>query len=158
MPRSLATIEWVIERTREVAALVARARVRFVGPAVARAPEQLEAAFAGGTELRFRDDGLSAHDLAEASLSTLGPAAGLPRAGDPLEPLYNRPAQAEARVRLADLRGLLPRKPVEATHHRSDVQGPITFTPTTVNGAPRFDLSGIATGAVFHNQSDPNGI
>ena len=113
------TIEWVIERTREVALLVPRFPVRFIGPAVSRSPELLEAAFPGSTLARFRDDGLSALDLAEASLAPRGPAAGLPRPGEPLEPLYIRPAQAEARVR-----------------HRVSGLVPVTIRPFTLADIP----------------------
>jgi ribosomal-protein-alanine acetyltransferase/tRNA threonylcarbamoyl adenosine modification protein YeaZ len=92
-------VELVIERTHEALALVPRSRVRFVGPAVPREREALERAFPAGTQPGFREDGLSALDLAEAARSGLGPAAGLPRAAGLLEPLYVRPAQAEERVR-----------------------------------------------------------
>jgi len=46
-----------------------------------------------------RHGGLSALDLARAARSAAGPAAGLPAAGEAPQPLYVRPAQAEARVR-----------------------------------------------------------
>ena len=113
------TVDFVIERTREVVALVPKLKVLFVGPAVTRAPELLEAAFPGSTQPRVREAGLSAIDLGEASRSLLGPAAGLPRVGEPLEPLYIRPAQAEARVR-----------------HRVSGLTPITVRPFTLEDIP----------------------
>lgn len=113
------TVDFVIERTREVVALVPKLKVLFVGPSVTRAPELLEAAFPGSTQPRVREAGLSAIDLGEASRSVLGPAAGLPRAGEQLEPLYIRPAQAEARVR-----------------HRVSGLTPITVRPFTLEDIP----------------------
>ena len=95
------TLDLVVDRTREALALLPRAKVRFIGPAVPRSRERLEAEFPGSTESGFREDGLSALDLATAACSPLGPAAGLPAAGASLEPLYVRPAQAEERVRHA---------------------------------------------------------
>jgi tRNA threonylcarbamoyl adenosine modification protein YeaZ/ribosomal-protein-alanine acetyltransferase len=74
--------------------LLGRALVRFIGPGAAR-----EAAYRGSAQPVFRGEGLSAADLAAAALSEAGPAAGLPRAGEELTPLYVRGAQAEERVR-----------------------------------------------------------
>jgi len=108
----------VVERTREVLALVPGARPRFVGPGVAREKAALEAAFPGATEPEWRARGLSAHDLAAAAGSRLGPSAGLPPSGR-LEPLYVRPAQAEERVR-----------------HRVSARTPITLRPFLVGDIP----------------------
>ncbi len=71
-----------------------------------------------------------------------------------------RQLEKEARTRLADLRALLTRKPAEARRTvEALIKGPITFSPSTVDGAPRFELLGaVSTGAVFHKQSDPDGI
>jgi tRNA threonylcarbamoyladenosine biosynthesis protein TsaB len=66
----------VVERTREVLALVPGARPRFVGPGVAREKAALEAAFPGATEPEWRAGGLSAHDLASAAGSRLGTVGG----------------------------------------------------------------------------------
>jgi hypothetical protein len=67
--------------------------------------------------------------------------------------------EKEARTRLADLRGLFTRTPAQARRTLEAMfKGPITFTPTMVEGAPRFDLSGVATTTMFHKQGDPNGI
>lgn len=75
------------------------AEVRCVGPGAARERESLEAHFPGSTAPAWRFDGLSAHDLAAAALSTAGPKAGLPEPGSEPRPLYVRSAQAEERVR-----------------------------------------------------------
>lgn len=75
--------------------------VRFVGPGARREQEHLERAYPGSTEPAIRFDGLSAADLAAASLSARGPAAGLPGPDDAPSPCYVRPAQAEERVRHA---------------------------------------------------------
>jgi tRNA threonylcarbamoyl adenosine modification protein YeaZ/ribosomal-protein-alanine acetyltransferase len=75
--------------------------LRFVGPGAARERETLEAAWPGSTSPEWRFEGLSAHDLAVAAARARGPAAGLPRTGSPLRPLYVRSAQAEERVRHA---------------------------------------------------------
>ena len=93
------TLDLVLARTREALPLVPRAKVRFIGPAVPRSREVLEAAFQGSTDPGFREDGLSALDLAAAVHAVPGSApVGL--AGNPaLEPMYVRPAQAEERVR-----------------------------------------------------------
>lgn len=89
----------VADRVREAHRLIPTSLVRFIGPGVPRERAALEQAFAGSTEPAVRHEGLSALDLALAASSGLGPAAGLPGRGDPLEPLYVRPAQAEERVR-----------------------------------------------------------
>jgi ribosomal-protein-alanine acetyltransferase/tRNA threonylcarbamoyl adenosine modification protein YeaZ len=73
--------------------------VRFVGPAVTREREVLEAFRPASTEVVFRHDALSAEDLIVAMHSGRGPRAGLPVKGEPLRPSYVRPAQAEHRVR-----------------------------------------------------------
>jgi tRNA threonylcarbamoyl adenosine modification protein YeaZ/ribosomal-protein-alanine acetyltransferase len=73
--------------------------VRCVGPGAGRWRADLEDAFPGCTEKGWRFDGLSASDLADAALSTAGPAAGLPTRGEQPQPLYVRSAQAEERVR-----------------------------------------------------------
>jgi tRNA threonylcarbamoyl adenosine modification protein YeaZ/ribosomal-protein-alanine acetyltransferase len=112
-------VERVTERTHEALALVPRSKLRFVGPAVPRVREALESAFPGSTEPGFREDGLSALDLVTAARSSLGPAAGLPPANGPLEPLYVRPAQAEERVR-----------------HRVSGRVPIRLRPFTVADVP----------------------
>jgi ribosomal-protein-alanine N-acetyltransferase len=84
---------------REARAISGATRVRCVGPGVARWRDELERAFPGATAEPHRFEGLSAHDLADAALATAGPAAGLPAAGEPPEPLYVRSAQAEELVR-----------------------------------------------------------
>jgi ribosomal-protein-alanine acetyltransferase/tRNA threonylcarbamoyl adenosine modification protein YeaZ len=73
--------------------------VMLIGPGVPRWRETLEAKFPGATEAGWRFDGLSAADLAEAALSEIGPAGGLPAPGEDPSPLYVRSAQAEERVR-----------------------------------------------------------
>src|SRR5207249_8577942 len=79
----------------------------------------LEWAFRGSTQPGFREDGLSALDLVMAARSAFGPAAGLPPANGPLEPLYVRPAQAEERVR-----------------HRVSGRVPIVLRPFTLADIP----------------------
>jgi ribosomal-protein-alanine N-acetyltransferase len=79
----------------------------------------LDAAFPGSTEPAWRAGGLSAHDLAAAAGSGLGPSAGLPGASGRLEPLYVRPAQAEERVR-----------------HRVSAKTPIVLRPFLVDDIP----------------------
>lgn len=70
-----------------------------------------------------------------------------------------RTLEQEARSRLADLRGLLTRRPAEARRTLEALfKGPVTFTPATVEGAPRFELSGVVNAGLFHKLSDPNGI
>jgi len=91
--------ERVVAYVNELLAFAGAGGVRFVGPAVAREREALERAIPGSTALRWREEGLSARDLARAARSERGPAAGLPARGGPLEPLYVRSAQAEERVR-----------------------------------------------------------
>lgn len=91
--------ERVVAYVNELLAFAGAGGVRFVGPAVAREREALERAIPGSTALRWREEGLSARDLARAARSERGPSAGLPPKGGPLEPLYVRSAQAEERVR-----------------------------------------------------------
>jgi hypothetical protein len=58
------------------------------------------------------------------------------------------------------MRAMLTRNPAEARRlMESLLKGPVRFEPSTdEHGSPRFLLSGtIATGALFHNLSDPNG-
>jgi len=73
--------------------------VLLIGPGVPRWREALEVEFPGATASGWRFEGLSAADLAEAALSDIGPAGGLPAPGDEPTPLYVRSAQAEERVR-----------------------------------------------------------
>ena len=89
----------VLAQVEEALPLVGASGVKFVGPAVPRERDALERAHPGSTALEWRHEGLSARDLARAARSERGPAAGLPPAGGPLEPLYVRSAQAEERVR-----------------------------------------------------------
>ena len=91
--------ERILAHVDEALPLTGASGVRFVGPAVPRERDALERAHPGSTALLFRHEGLSARDLARAARSRRGPAAGLPPAGGPLEPLYVRSAQAEERVR-----------------------------------------------------------
>jgi ribosomal-protein-alanine acetyltransferase/tRNA threonylcarbamoyl adenosine modification protein YeaZ len=101
-PATLAAVE-------EARALLPRnARVRFLGPGAAREREALEGALPGSTAEPWREDGLSALDLALAVRTPLGPAAGLPAEGEEPRPLYVRSAQAEERVRRAALAGQAP--------------------------------------------------
>ena len=88
--------------------------VMLVGPGVPRWREALEAEFPGATASGWRFEGLSAGDLADAALSGLGPAAGLPAPGEEATPLYVRSAQAEERVR-----------------HRVSAAEPVTLRPMT---------------------------
>ncbi len=89
----------VLAGVEEALPLTGTSTVRFVGPGVPRDRDALERAHPGSTSLAWRHEGLSARDLAAAARSGRGPAAGLPLAGGPLEPLYVRSAQAEERVR-----------------------------------------------------------
>lgn len=90
----------MFEDVEQMASLLGRnVAVRFIGPAVAREREALEAFRGGSTEGAFREDALSAEDLVTAVRSGRGRAAGLPDAGERLQPCYVRPAQAEERVR-----------------------------------------------------------
>ena len=58
----------LIEDVREARALLPGAAVRFVGPGAARERAALEAAFPGSTRPEWREDGLSAVDLARLAL------------------------------------------------------------------------------------------
>lgn len=91
----------LLAATAEAARAAGGVRVSFIGPGVAREREALEAAWPGSTAAAFRDEGLSAHDLARAARAGAGPLAGLPEPGAELTPLYVRSAQAEERVRHA---------------------------------------------------------
>ena len=117
----------VIESVREALAILPGASIRFVGPGAAREREALEAAFPGSTRPAWREEGLSAVDLAARVRQRRGAPVSVPpdeSAGAAAEaaerpatltPLYVRAAQAEERVRrrvLAahppTLRALLP--------------------------------------------------
>jgi tRNA threonylcarbamoyladenosine biosynthesis protein TsaB len=91
-------VEHVIERAREALSVLPRSNVRFLGPGAAREREALEKALPGSTT-PFRDQGLSAEDLARAAAGSGGAAAGLTPLGTQPEALYVRPAQAEELVR-----------------------------------------------------------
>ena len=97
-PRVLAMDEAItaIAEARRAAGLSA---VTLVGPGVPRWRDALEHAFPGSTASGWRFEGLSAADLAQAALSELGPAGGLPAPAEHVTPLYVRSAQAEERVR-----------------------------------------------------------
>jgi ribosomal-protein-alanine N-acetyltransferase len=92
-------LEPILEQARELQVASGLSDVRFLGPGAARERAGLEAEFPGSTAGEWRHDGLAAEDLARAAALGLGPAAGLPAPGAPLEPLYVRSAQAEERVR-----------------------------------------------------------
>ena len=68
----------------------------------------------------------------------------------------------EGRKRLADLQGLFRANPEEGRRVLESVlDGPLTFTPTTLaDGARRYLITGKALGAkaLFTTASDPNGI
>lgn len=87
-----------IEGAREARAVLPGADVRFVGPGAARERAGLEAVFPGSTQPGWREEGLSALDLAKRA-----------RANGELPPLYVRPAQAEERVRHRALAAHPPR-------------------------------------------------
>jgi ribosomal-protein-alanine acetyltransferase/tRNA threonylcarbamoyl adenosine modification protein YeaZ len=110
-----ATIE-AIHEARRAAGLV---QVACVGPGVPRWREELERAFPRSTAGAWRHEGLKAADLADAALSALGPASGLPGEGEMAEPLYVRSAQAEERVR-----------------HRASAAVPITLRPMRPEDVP----------------------
>lgn len=117
---SLASAVSAIKELRRAAALPG---VTLVGPGVPRWREALEAEFPGATASGWRFEGLAAGDLADAALSGLGPASGMPAPGEELNPLYVRSAQAEERVR-----------------HRVSAAEPITLRPMTPE-----DIDAIAT-------------
>jgi ribosomal-protein-alanine N-acetyltransferase len=89
----------ILDAVAECRGVLGRPAVRFVGPGAAREAEVLEHAYPGSTEPRFREEGLSAADLAAAALARGGPAEGLLALDDEPAPLYVRGAQAEERVR-----------------------------------------------------------
>lgn len=99
MAPEVAVPDLIVRRVAEARAALDDVAVRFVGPGVERDRAVLEFAFPGSTAAEWRAAGLSAVDLAQAALSSRGPAAGLPAAGAVPHPLYVRPAQAEERVR-----------------------------------------------------------
>ena len=104
-PARIVAAPRVIDRDGAIAALhearraAGVAQVSCIGPAVPRWSEALEQAFPRSTAGGWRHDGLRAIDLADAALSALGPASGLPAPSEAPEPLYVRSAQAEERVR-----------------------------------------------------------
>jgi ribosomal-protein-alanine N-acetyltransferase len=89
----------LLEAVAEAKPLLDGAPVRFIGPGAARERALLEQAHPDSTSPEMRFEGLSAVDLADASLSDAGPRAGLPPADATPHPLYVRAAQAEERVR-----------------------------------------------------------
>jgi ribosomal-protein-alanine acetyltransferase/tRNA threonylcarbamoyl adenosine modification protein YeaZ len=97
-PRVLKLDETIaaITETRRAAGLPT---VLLAGPGVPRWREPLEHAVPGSTGSGWRFEGLSAADLADAALSEIGPAGGLPGPAEDVTPLYVRSAQAEERVR-----------------------------------------------------------
>ena len=101
----VAPLAELLAALREALAVAEVKVVHFVGPGAGREQEHLERAYPGSTEPAFRLDGLSALDLAAASLSAGGPRAGLPGLHDAPSPCYVRPAQAEERVRHAATAG-----------------------------------------------------
>lgn len=93
------TIAETLDAVAEARGALGPSVVRFVGPGVARERVLLEQAWPGSTSPAWREEGLSALDLAHAARSRRGVAAGLPAPGAPLQPLYVRPPQAEEKVR-----------------------------------------------------------
>jgi tRNA threonylcarbamoyladenosine biosynthesis protein TsaB len=117
-PRVLALDETIvaIAEARRAAAL---SMVVLVGPGVVRWRDTLEQALPGSTASEWRFEGLSAADLADAALSDLGPAGGLPAPAERMTPLYVRSAQAEERVR-----------------HRVSAAHPIRLRPMSADDVP----------------------
>jgi tRNA threonylcarbamoyl adenosine modification protein YeaZ/ribosomal-protein-alanine acetyltransferase len=101
-------IEDTLAGTREALALLPSASVRFVGPGAARERVVLEAAFPGSTQPAWREDGLSALDLAAVARARRGAPEDRER-GSALSPLYVRAAQAEEKVRRRVLAAHPPR-------------------------------------------------
>ena len=97
-PRVL-DLEAAVEAIREARRAVSVPGLACVGPGVPRWRDALEAELPGATRSEWRFDGLSAADLADAALSSSGPAGGLPARGEETVPLYVRSAQGEERVR-----------------------------------------------------------
>lgn len=95
----------ILAAVAEAFAVARVKQVRFVGPGTLREREPLERAHPGSTEPEFRFGGLSAIDLAAASVCALGAMAGVPDVRDRPTPCYVRPAQAEERVRHAAVAG-----------------------------------------------------
>ena len=101
-------IDSTLEGAREALALLPAAAIRFVGPGAARERVALEAAFPGSTHPAWREDGLSALDLAAVARARRGaPDEGVRPAS--LAPLYVRSAQAEEKVRHRALAANPPR-------------------------------------------------
>jgi tRNA threonylcarbamoyl adenosine modification protein YeaZ/ribosomal-protein-alanine acetyltransferase len=113
----------LIEDVREAGAVLPGAAVRFVGPGAARERAALEAAFPGSTQTAWREDGLSALDLARLALqrrvarisvpadepgaARVGVAAGA--AGARPSPARDGPATPDDRERPASLTPLYVR-------------------------------------------------
>ncbi len=95
----VATVAEMIPPVEEALAVSGAKAVRVVGPGVQRERDALARAWPGCSEPAWRNERLSALDLAEAALCARGPAAGLPVPGATPAPLYVRSAQAEERVR-----------------------------------------------------------
>ncbi len=112
-------VDQVLLDVDEALALIPGATVWFVGPGAKRERETLERRHPGSTVHEWRHDGLSARDLARAARSQAGPAAGLPRPGEPPVPLYVRSAQAEERVR-----------------HRASARHPVSLRLLTAGDVP----------------------
>jgi ribosomal-protein-alanine N-acetyltransferase len=95
----------ILAAVAEAFAVAGVKSVRFVGPGALRELEHLERAYPGSTQPEVRFEGLSAIDLAAASLCTFGASAGVPGPHDTPTACYVRPAQAEERVRHAAVAG-----------------------------------------------------
>lgn len=102
----------VLAAADEAAAILPGARTWFVGPGAAREREALERERPGSTLPALGHEGLSALHLAHAARLGLGPAAGLPAAGEEWELVYVRSAQAEEKVR-----------------HKANAAVPVTLRP-----------------------------